>query len=38
MIWHDESERLEVWGTLDPPDACMCTVCVLGPDAEEKKS
>lgn len=30
-VWHDESERLEVWGTLDPPDACMCRECVLGP-------
>lgn len=28
-IWHDESDRLATWGTLDPPDACMCTECVL---------
>lgn len=28
-IWHDESDRLATWGTLDPPDACMCTDCVL---------
>jgi hypothetical protein len=30
MVWHDESERLTTWGTLDPPDACMCRECVLG--------
>lgn len=30
MIWHDEADRLEVWRTLDPPDACMCTDCILG--------
>jgi hypothetical protein len=30
MVWHDESDRLATWGTLDPPDACMCTSCVLG--------
>lgn len=29
MVWHDESERLEVRGTLDPPDACMCRDCNL---------
>lgn len=29
MIWHDESDRLATWGTLDPTDACMCTDCVL---------
>jgi hypothetical protein len=29
MIWHDEADRLATWGTLDPPDACMCTDCVL---------
>ena len=29
MVWHDEADRLETWGTLDPPDACMCRVCVL---------
>lgn len=28
-IWHDESDRLATWGMLDPPDACMCTDCVL---------
>lgn len=32
MIWHDEADRMETWGTLDPPDACMCTDCVLGRD------
>lgn len=30
MVWHDEAQRLATWGTLDPPDACMCTDCVLG--------
>jgi hypothetical protein len=30
-IWHDEMQRLEIWGTLDPPDACMCADCVLTP-------
>lgn len=30
MIWHDEFDRLATWGTLDPPDACMCRECVLG--------
>lgn len=29
MIWHDEADRLATWGTLDPPDACMCRNCVL---------
>lgn len=29
IIWHDESDRLAVWGCLDPPDACMCRECVL---------
>jgi hypothetical protein len=24
MVWHDEADRLAVWGTLDPPAACMC--------------
>lgn len=30
-IWHDEADRLATWGTLDPPDACMCRECVLSP-------
>lgn len=29
MVWHDEADRMAAWGTLDPPDACMCTKCVL---------
>ena len=33
-IWHDEADRLATWGTLDPPDACMCTECVLRDRAE----
>lgn len=32
MVWHDEAERLAVWGTLDPPDACMCRDCVIPPE------
>lgn len=30
-VWHDESDRLKTWGTLDPTDGCMCRDCVLGP-------
>jgi hypothetical protein len=30
-VWHDEADRLAAWGTLDPPDACMCCDCVLPP-------
>jgi hypothetical protein len=29
MVWHDEAERLAVWGSLDPVDACMCRDCVI---------
>lgn len=29
IVWHDEADRLAVWGTLDPPDACMCRDCIL---------
>lgn len=32
-IWHDEADRFATWGALDPPDACMCTACVLDPEA-----
>lgn len=35
MVWHDEADRLAVWGTLDPPDACMCADCVLRPGQSE---
>lgn len=31
MVWHDEADRLATWGSLDPPDACMCRECVLSP-------
>lgn len=31
MVWHDEADRLAVWGCLDPTDACMCRDCVLSP-------
>ena len=31
VVWHDEADRLAAWGTLDPPDACMCRECVLPP-------
>ena len=27
--WHDESDRLKAWGSLDPTDACMCVGCTL---------
>lgn len=36
MVWHDEADRLATWATLDPPDACMCTDCVL-PDRPSAK-
>lgn len=29
MVWHDEADRLAVWGCLDPCDGCMCRDCVL---------
>lgn len=35
IVWHDEAERLEVWGTLDPPDACMCRDCVLAAEVDQ---
>lgn len=35
QTWHDESDRLAAWGTLDPTDACMCTDCVLSDDKKE---
>lgn len=28
-VWHDEADRLATWGSLDPPDACMCLACVI---------
>ena len=36
-VWHDEADRLAAWGTLDPPDACMCRECVLAEPAAEPK-
>lgn len=30
-VWHDEADRLAAWGTLDPPNACMCRECVIPP-------
>lgn len=35
IVFHDEADRLAVWGTLDPPDACMCRECVLAPEADQ---
>lgn len=35
VVWHDEADRLAVWGTLDPLDACMCVECVLRPGQEQ---
>lgn len=30
-VWHDEADRLAMWGCLDPTDGCMCRECVLPP-------
>lgn len=38
MVWHDEADRFATWGTLDPPDACMCKDCVLPPGCEHEWS
>jgi hypothetical protein len=35
VVWHNEADRWATWGTLDPPDACMCTDCVLDLKPEE---
>lgn len=35
IVWHDESDRLAVWGSLDPSDACMCRDCVLRDEADQ---
>ena len=36
-VWHDEADRLAVWGCLDPTDACMCRDCVLPTDADARQ-
>lgn len=38
MVWHDEADRLATWGTLDPPDACMCKDCVFPPGIKQDPS
>ena len=40
VVWHDEAQRFNDLGLLDPPTFCACDdcLCVIPPDSTQEES